>query len=111
MGSIQGGIAKVAGSNNNLAIAVQNVQTIVIQAREKDAFMAYSEGGLSDESSRIKLSQFEGTDGTQSSGLVLTFPHSAFSGTLYFQSTSGVDTSTVVVWSITCGHSRMQGGY
>ena len=111
MGSIQGGIAKVAGSNNNLAIAVQNVQTMVIQAREKDAFMAYSEAGLSDESSRIKLSQFEGTDGTQSSGLVLTFPHSPFSGTLYFQSTSGVDVSTVVIWSMTCGHTRMQGGY
>ena len=111
MGSIQGGIAKVAGSNDNLAIAIPNAQTIVIQCREKDAFMAYSEGGLQQLPSRLKLSQFENTDGTQSSGLVLTFPHSPFSGTLWFQSTSGVDTAEIVVWTIECAHNRMQGGY
>ena len=111
MGSIQGGVAKVSTANDHLAIAVENVQTLVIQAREKDAVMAYSEPELENEFSRLKLSQFESIDGTNSSGLVLTFPQSGFSGTLYFRSTSATDISRIVVWSVKCGHARMQGGY
>ena len=111
MGSIQGGTAKVSTATDHLAIAVQNVQSMVIQCREKDALMAYSEGGLDFSFSRIKLSQFESIDGTNSSGLVMTFPHSPFSGTLYFKSTSNTDTAEIVIWSVECAHNRMQGGY
>tara|TARA_R100001594_G_C4040997_1_gene263217 strand:- start:378 stop:713 length:336 start_codon:yes stop_codon:yes gene_type:complete len=111
MGSIQGGIAKVSTDSDHLAIAVENVQTLVIQAREQDALMAYSEPDLENQYSRLKLSQFEAVDGTNSSGLVLTFPHSGFSGTLFFRSTSDATESRIVVWSVKCGHKRMQGGY
>ena len=111
MGSIQGGIAKVSTDTDHLAIAVENVQALVIQCREQDALMAYSEPELEYEYSRLKLSQFESVDGTNSSGLVLTFPHSGFSGTLYFRSSSNTTESKIVVWSVKCGHARMQGGY
>ena len=110
MGTIQGGIAKVAGSDNNLAIAVQDVQTMVIQAREQDVFMAYSEGGLSEEVVRYRIARTRNDEG-MAEGLILTFPHSPYSGTLYFQSASGLDPATVIVWSVKCGHRRMQGGY
>mgnify|MGYP003141724277 CR=1 FL=1 len=106
MGSIQGGIAKVSTANNHLAIAVQDVQSLVIQCRETDSVMAYSEVDLDNPRARIKLSQFEATDGTNSSGLVLTFPHRPFSGTLYFRSTSTTDTAEIVVWSVQCGHGN-----
>tara|TARA_R110002012_G_scaffold298759_2_gene497401 strand:+ start:7175 stop:7495 length:321 start_codon:yes stop_codon:yes gene_type:complete len=101
MTSIQGGVGKVTGSNDNLAIAVQDVQTIVIQCRENDSFLAYSESGLTSDSTRIKLSQFASS--ASASGLVLTFPTSPFSGTLWFSSTSAVTASKIIVWSVQCG--------
>jgi len=110
MGSIQGGRAKVSTATNHLAIAVENVQTMVIQARQVDAFMAYSESGLENIHSRLKLSQFEANDGTSTSGLIMTFPHAPYSGTLYFRSTSASTEAEIIIWSVKCGHG-MNGGY
>jgi hypothetical protein len=107
MDSIQGGIGKVSGDNDHLAIAIQDAQTIVIQCRENDSLMAYSEQDLDNVRARIKLSQFEAIDGTNSSGLVMTFPIRPFSGTLYFRSTSPTVTSEIVVWSIQCGNGGL----
>ena len=104
---MQGGIAKVGTDTDHLAIAVQDVQTLIIQCRAKDAYMAYSEQDLENNRARIKLSQFESIDGTNSSGLVLSFPIRPFSGTLFFRSTSNTDTSEIVVWSIQCGNGGM----
>jgi hypothetical protein len=106
MGTIQGGIGAVSTATDHLSISVENVQTLAVQCRENDAWMAYSQGGLDHESSRFKLSQFESTDGTSSAGLVLEFPHAPYSGTLWFKSTSGATESKIVVWSVQCG-SRM----
>ena len=107
MNSIQGGIAKISTDTDHLAIAVQDAQSIVIQCREKDALMSYSEQDLENSRARIKLSQFESIDGTNSSGLVLTFPIRPFSGTLFFRSTSNTDTAEIVVWTIQCGNGGM----
>ena len=111
MGTIQGGIAKVATTNNdNLAIAIENAQTLVIQATQQDVLMAYSEAGLNFTGSTLTIQDSATGSGTNaSSGLVLNFPHKPFSGTLYFRSTSSSQAAEVTIWSIPCG--KMSGVY
>lgn len=84
------------------AVSFENVQSITIQATGKDAWVAYSEGGLLSSSTRFKISQFDTPDGSGSSGLVLTFPLAPYSGTLWFSS-AGAGESTIHVWSVSCG--------
>lgn len=102
MTSIQGGNAPVSTSEDYLAIAVQDVQTLVIQCREQPATLAYSEGGLDYSYSSIGLPVF--TDDNQEQ-VILEFPLMSFSGTLYFRSQSSTVESNVTVWATTCGSS------
>jgi len=102
MSSIQGGEAPVSTSEDYLAIAVEDVQTIVIQCREQAAKLAYSEGGLDYTYSSIDLPLFTDDNPEQ---VVLTFPLSGYSGTLYFRSLSSTAVSGVTVWGTTCGNS------
>lgn len=100
MSSIQGGVAPVSTSDDFLAVAVQDVQTLVIQCREQPARLAYSESGLDYAFSSIGLPLF--TDDNQVQ-VILEFAKSPYSGTLYFRSQSSSASSEVVVWSVSCG--------
>ena len=110
MTSIQAVVAPILTASEFVAVSFENVQTIALQATGKDAWVAYSESGLNQSVSRFKLSQFDSPDGSGDSALVLTFPHAPYSGTLWFASAHGSDTSTIHIWSISCGHN-MRGGY
>tara|TARA_Y100000004_G_scaffold15906_1_gene16573 strand:- start:98 stop:412 length:315 start_codon:yes stop_codon:yes gene_type:complete len=102
MTSIQGGTAPVSTSDDYLAIAVQDVQTLVIQCKEQPARFAFSEGGLDFSYTSYELHQ--STDEFPFE-MVLTFPLSAFSGTLYFRSQSSAVESSVTVYATTCGNT------
>jgi len=85
-----------------VAVRFTNAQMIAIQATAKDAWVAYSEGGLTSTSTRFKLSQFDSPDGSGDSGMVLTFPHTPYTGELWFASAGNAD-SLIHVWTVTCG--------
>ena len=98
--SIVGGVAKPVTSNEVLELAFTKDQTLIIQAREKDGFMSFSKEGLNHASQRIKLSRYDTLSGTHQSGLVLTFPQAAFTGTLFFASANPTLDADVVIWQI-----------
>lgn len=104
MDSIQGGTAPVSTSDDYLAIAVEDVQTLVIQVREQPASLAYSESGLDYSFSSIELPLFTEQIPEQ---VVLTFPLKSYSGTLYFRSNSSTTTALITVWSMSCGNGGM----
>ena len=98
--SIVGGVAKPVTSNEVLELAFTKAQTLTIQTRDRDGFMSFSRDGLSHESQRMKLSRYDALDGTNSSGLVLTFPQAAFTGTLFFASANPTLDANIVIWQI-----------
>jgi len=104
MTSIQSVVAPPLSSNEFVAIAFENVQTIVLQATEKGAWVSYSENGLKQPQSRFKLSKFQDSDGTGDSALVLTFPLKPYSGMLWFASEGASADVRVHIWSISCGN-------
>jgi hypothetical protein len=104
MTSIQVVIApQIAAGVQYVAVRFTNAQSIALQATNADAWVAYSEGGLTLETTRFKLSQYDTPDGTGSSGLVLTFPLKPYTGTLWFASASGSTDSKIHVWTVSCG--------
>ena len=106
--SITGGRAEFVGSDDVLELRVNDAQLIVIQADSEDAYMAYSREGLAHESSRLNLSQYASADGTQESGLVLTFPLKPYTGSFFFASTSGT-ISNIVLMQVGCGSMNKMG--
>jgi len=101
--SIVGGIAKPITSHTGqeiLELAFYNAQSITIQTRDRDAFMSFSVEGLQHSSSRMKLSKYAALDGTQSSGLVLTFPLAPFTGTIFFASANPTQNANLVCWQV-----------
>lgn len=106
--SITGGKAEFVGADQVLELRVNDAQLVVIQADSEDALMAYSREGLAHESSRFKLSQFLSADGTQESGLVLTFPLKPYTGSFFFASTSGT-ISNISLLQVGCGSVNKMG--
>jgi len=106
--SIVGGQANQLGSDTVLELRVEDAQLVVIQADSEDAYMAYSREGLDHESSRLNLSQFAATDGTQDSALVLTFPLKPYTGSFFFASTSAT-ISNISILQVGCGSVKKMG--
>ena len=94
---------QISAGAQYVAVRFENVQSIVLQATAADAWVAYSEGGLSLETTRFKLSQFDAGGVNRLDGLVLTFPLKPYTGTLWFASASGSTDAKVHVWTVSCG--------
>ena len=94
----------IAASSQYVAVRFENVQSIAIQATAADAWVAYSEGGLTLETTRFKISQFDAGGVNRLDGLVLTFPLKPYTGTLWFASASGSTEAKIHVWSVSCGN-------
>lgn len=105
--SITGGTVGQVGTDA-LELRIQDAQLIVIQANNEDAIMAYSREGLEQETARFKLSQFLSADGTQESGLVLTFPLKPYTGSLFFASTGATPTK-IALLQVGCGSMNKMG--
>ena len=98
--SIVGGVAKPVTSEEVLELAFTKAQTLTIQTRDRDSFMAFSREGLNHASQRMKLSRYDALDGTNSSGLVLTFTQAPFTGTIFFASANPTLDANVVIWQV-----------
>tara|TARA_R100001198_G_C5186461_1_gene180878 strand:- start:15 stop:341 length:327 start_codon:yes stop_codon:yes gene_type:complete len=97
---VKGNAQPLTNSDNPLELAFTKAQTLIIQTRDKDAFMSFSIEGLQHQSSRFKLSRYEPLTGSHQSGLVLTFPQAAFTGSLFFASANPTDVAKVAIWQI-----------
>jgi len=84
---------------------VQNVQTLAIHATDYDVYVSYSEGGLQQEATRFLLKASTGA-GSGEEGVVFTFPLKAYSGLLWFASKNAASSTSVMVWTFSCGSSE-----
>mgnify|MGYP003676601282 CR=1 FL=1 len=97
MGSIQNGEAQILTfTGQALALAYDQAVCLTLQCQVEDVFVSYSEGGLQNESTRFKISQFASQE---ESYLVLPFS-TPRSGILYFASANVAAASRVVMWQI-----------
>ena len=94
---ITGGIAPAGNSADFLELKVCNVQMLTIQCQEYDAFVATSSAALDTVTTRFKLSTFMAADGTAESGLELNFPHTPYTGTLFFRSANTTNAARIVL--------------
>ena len=106
--SIYGGQAFEVGNPTVLELRVQDVQTVVIQTANEDAYLAYSREGLEHAFSRMELSQFAVADGTASSGIVLTFPLKPYTGSFFFASQSATP-ADISMLQVGCGSVKKMG--
>jgi hypothetical protein len=90
----------------NKGIALENVQTLILQATVHEVWISYSEEGLSQPYSRFKVSKYINNDGSGDSALVINFPHEPYTGFLYIASAHATDDAKVAIWQIQCGKGR-----